>query len=125
VSRGTGVARALAPVLVAALTAAALAGCTGTSRSGSDAPGVPQPAPAAAGPAPTQDRMSITSASAKDLAATLRANGVDDPEHWAKVVSDNKPYPAEDPALGKLRTVLQQAGLDPANTQRILDVLAP
>jgi hypothetical protein len=59
------------------------------------------------------------------MAATFRANGIDDPEHWAKVVTDHQPYPVEDPSLTKLRTVLGQERADPALTQKIIDLLAP
>jgi hypothetical protein len=55
----------------------------------------------------------------------FRSNGVDDPEHWAKVVTDHQPYPAEDRSLAKLRTVLEQERADPTVTQKILDLLAP
>jgi hypothetical protein len=110
------------------LTAAGLLGsgtaCTDTSRSGSDAPGVTLPAPASAGPAATE-RKSIERSSTKDLAATFRTNGIADPEHWAEVVTDHRPYPADDPALTKLRTVLERERADPALTQKIIDLLAP
>jgi hypothetical protein len=118
------IVRALVAVLIAALACGMAGGCTGTSRSSSNAPGVPLPTPAATSPAP-QDRMSIATASAKDIAATLRANGVDDPEHWAKVVTDHRPYPPEDPSLGKLREILNHEHAAPDTTQRIVGVLAP
>jgi hypothetical protein len=117
-------ARTCVAVLAAGLLSTTATACTGTSRSGSDAPGVSLPSPATAGPAGGQ-RESIASSSTKDIAATLRSNGVDDPEHWAKVVTDHAPYPAEDPSLAKLRGVLEQERADPALTQKILDALSP
>lgn len=117
-------ARVCVAVLTATLMTYTATACTGTSRSGSDAPGVALPAPAAAGPA-VAARTSISSSSTKDIAATFRANGVDDPEHWAKVVTDHQPYPPEDASLGKLRAVLDQERADPALTQKIIDLLAP
>jgi len=80
--------------------------------------------PASAGPAAT-GRESISGSSVKDIAATFRANGIDDPEHWAKVVTDHQPYPPEDPSLAKLRRVLEQERTDPALIQKIIDLLAP
>lgn len=118
------IARTCVTVLAACLLSTTAAACTGTSRSGSDAPGVSLPAPASAGPAVSQ-RQSISSASTKDIAATFRTNGVDDPEHWAKVVTDHQPYPADDPSLAKLRAVLEQERTDPALIQKILDLLSP
>lgn len=118
------ITRTCVAVLAAGLLCTTASACTGTSRSGSDAPGVSLPAPASAAPAAGQ-RQSIASASAKDIAATFRSNGVDDPEHWAKVVTDHEPYPSQDPSLAKLRTVLGQERADPALTQKILDILSP
>jgi hypothetical protein len=118
------IARSCIAVLTACLLSTTVGACTGTSRSGSDAPGVKLPAPASAGPA-VSERRSIAQSSVKDIAATLRANGVDDPEHWAKVITDHRPYPPDDPALTKLRTQLLQEKADPALTQKILDLLAP
>ena len=48
-----------------------------------------------------------------------------DPEPWAKVVTDHEPYPPEDPALGKLRDVLNAEHADPGLIDKILSVLAP
>jgi hypothetical protein len=117
------IARVLIAVLVTVLACGTAGGCTGTSRSGSDAPGVTLPTPAT-GSAP-QDRPSIARASTKDVAAMLRANGVDDPEHWAKVVTDHRPYPPEDPSLGKLREILNRERAAPDTTQKIVGSLAP
>lgn len=111
---------------LAVVLATGLVGCSGTSRSGSDAPGVPLPSPASAGPAgAAQQKLSVAQASAKDIAATLRANAVDDPEHWAKVITDNQPYPPNDPAMGRLRQLLTQQGANPATVNKIVQSLVP
>jgi hypothetical protein len=69
-------------------------------------------------------RTSIAESSVQDMAATLRANNVDDPERWARV-SQNRPYPADDPNLGKLRQVLAQSRADPPTIDRITNALTP
>jgi hypothetical protein len=120
----TSIVRTCVAVLAACLLSTATVACTDTSRSGSDEPGARLPAPTSS-PAGAGARKSISTSSVKDIAATFRSNGIDDPEHWAKVVTDHQPYPADDPSLAKLRTVLQQEGADPALTQKILNLLAP
>jgi hypothetical protein len=70
-------------------------------------------------------RTSISTASEQDLSAALRANNVDDPEHWSKVVILNRPYPKNDPSLGKLRQVLTQFQATPDDTQKIINSLRP
>jgi hypothetical protein len=117
--------RRIAASLIVALAAFTLVGCSGAWGGGSDRPGVPLPPSAAAGPAGTAQRTSISTASQQDIAAGLRANNVDDPEHWAKVVIQNRPYPAEDPTLGKLRQALMHNHADPENTNRIINALRP
>lgn len=125
----TGHARGGLPVLLAGLLAGTLAagltGCAGSHRGGSDSPGVKLPQSVAPGPAGDAQRMSVNGASEKDIAAKLRANGVDDAERWAQVIADNQPYPADDPSLVKLRSVLAQQGADQATVDRITNSLAP
>jgi hypothetical protein len=82
------------------------------------------PAPKSAGPT-AWEPTSIARASAQDIAATFRANGISDPEHWAKVVTDHRPYPPDDPSLGKLRAVLVGEHADPATIQQISGLLSP
>lgn len=118
------IARACVAFFTAVLVSTSGTACTGTSRSGSDAPGVKLPAPASAGPA-VAERTSISQSSAKDIAAMFRANGIAEPEHWAKVVTDHSPYPPDDPSLAKLHALLDQEHADPALAQKIVDLLAP
>jgi hypothetical protein len=106
------------------LAAIALGGCaTSGARGGSDAPGVGRPASAAPGPAGTPQRTSIATASQQDLAAAMRSNGVDDPEHWAKIVIQNRPYPPGEQMMTKLRQVLTSHHASPDTVQKILGAL--
>jgi hypothetical protein len=111
-----GTAPISVPRTVAALAAVALAllpaaACAGDSRSGSDQPGVQGPASLAPGaPGP---RVSADDGSVKDIAAYLRANGVSDPEEWAEILHDNRPYPKGPEGMQKVRDVLTQHGASP------------
>jgi len=108
------------------LAALALGGCAASgARGGSDAPGVGRPASAAPGPAGTPQRISIATASQQDVAAALRANGVDDPEHWAKIVIRSRPYPSGDQMTAKLRQVLTSHHASPDTAHKIVDALRP
>lgn len=110
---------------VALLTALALVGCEGTGRGGSDQPGVKLPPSAAPGPAGEAQRTSLNASSQQDIAATLRANGVSDEDHWAHVIADSKPYPPEDRSMAKLRQLLAQEGADQATTDKIMNAVRP
>lgn len=114
-------------VAAALVAAAAVSACSveGGGRGGSNAVGVHLPPSAAPGPQGADQRTSIGSASQQDVAAGLRANGVPEPEYWAQVVLRNRPYPAEDPGLGKLRQVLAQQGADGPTSDRIINALRP
>jgi hypothetical protein len=113
------------PGFVAVVLAVLVVGCGGGARGGSDQPGVQLPPSAAPGPAGAAARTSIAESSVQDLAATLRANNVDDPERWARVIAQSRPYPADDPNLGKLRQVLAQNQADPPTIDRITNALTP
>jgi hypothetical protein len=67
----------------------------------------------------------IGSSSEDDIAAALRANGVEDPQKWAQVILNNAPYPADDPNMTKLRQVLQQQNADPATIEKIVNTVQP
>jgi hypothetical protein len=109
----------------AVLLAVTVAGCAGGSRGGSDAPGVRLPPSVAQGPAGDAERTSISLASQQDVAAALRANGVVNPEYWAKVILVNRPYPSDDPSLGKLRQVLAEHHADESTIDKITNALKP
>lgn len=110
----------------AALTLAlALTGCADGPRGGSDQPGVQGPQSVAPGPAGDSQRVELNRASEKDLAATLRASGVDDPENWAQILVQNRPYPAGAAGAAKVRQVLDQFKADPQNIAKITNVVIP
>jgi hypothetical protein len=111
-------------VVVAVLLSVSVSGCTGGSRSGSDQPGV-QNRTSVAGSAGVSPRVPIGSSSEDDIAAALRANGVEDPQKWAQVILNNAPYPADDPNMTKLRQVLQQQNADPATIEKIVNTVQP
>lgn len=115
-----------AAAIGAALLAIVLAGCSGSAaRGGSDAQGVQRPPSVPAGPAGDALRTEISLASQQDVAAALRANGVSDPGHWAKVVMVNSPYPKDDPNFTKLRQVLVAQHADPDTIDKITNALKP
>ncbi|TCK21089.1 acetyltransferase (GNAT) family protein [Pseudonocardia endophytica] len=103
-----------------------VAGCAGGSgRGGTDQPGVPGPASVAPGPAGATQRTSLAMASVKDVQAALRTNDVDDPEYWAQVLIEARPYPAGQAGEQKLREVLARFRADPDTTGRITNTLTP
>jgi hypothetical protein len=114
---------ALAVLLGVVLTACAAG--EGSGRGGANDLGVKLPPSAAPGPAGASQRLSINTESVQGLAAGLRANGVDDAEHWAQVIMHNRPYPPNDPGQQKLRDVLAQYRADPATTAQITNALKP
>ncbi|WP_051579701.1 hypothetical protein [Pseudonocardia acaciae] len=106
--------------VVAALLAVSLAGCGGaTGRGGSDQPGVPAPDVSAS------KKESISTSSVQDIAAALRANQVENPEKWARIIVEYRPYPGGDPGLGKLRQALVQHRAEPRTIDQIMTVLQP
>ena len=114
--------RRIAAGVLAGVAALALAGCAGGSRSGSDQPGVDNTVTAA----PNQPiKTSISTSSEKDLAAALRSNGVDDPENWAHILVQYKPYPAGAEGTQKIQQVLQQFKASPDVAAKITNAVQP
>jgi hypothetical protein len=70
-------------------------------------------------------KTSLSTASEKDLAAALRSNGVDDPESWAQILVQYKPYPAGAAGMQKIQQVLQQFRVTPDNEAKIVSVVEP
>ena len=108
------VAGAVAVLLTCALT---LVGCGGVG--GSDQPGVKPPDVSAS------HKQSVNDSSVQDVAATLRTAQVHDPEKWARVIMQYRPYPNDDPHLGKLRQALADNHADPQTIEQITAVLQP
>jgi hypothetical protein len=121
-SRTTTPTRRIAAGVLAAVAALALAGCSGGSRAGADQPGVDNTVTAAPG---QPVKTSISGSSEKDLAAALRTNGVDDPENWAQILVQNKPYPPGAEGTQKIQQVLQQFQAEPDNATKITNVVEP
>jgi hypothetical protein len=113
-------ARVAAGVLAAVLTIGA-AGCAGGGRGGTDQPGVEPPA-ASAGSA---ERASVATSSEKDVQAALRANDVDDPDRWAQVVYESRPYPAGQAGEQRMRDVLTGNGAGPDVVDGVLRTVSP
>lgn len=108
---------------VAVLLVLVTAGCAGGGRSGSDQPGVEQQPSTAPGPAGDAQRISIASASESDIASALRANGVDDPERWAQIVLQYRPYPAGPAGMAKLKDALTRFQATPDDISKITNAL--
>ncbi|MFR9804151.1 hypothetical protein ACL02T_17940 [Pseudonocardia sp. RS010] len=120
--RSTSPARRIAAGALAVVAAFALAGCAGGSRSGSDQPAVDN---TTGGAAAQPQQTSVSASSEPDLAAALRAAGIDDAENWAQILVENKPYPAGDEGAQKIQQVLQQFEADPDTTTKISNAVAP
>ncbi|GAA4706532.1 hypothetical protein GCM10023215_53750 [Pseudonocardia yuanmonensis] len=121
-SRTTTPTRRIAAGVLAAVAALALAGCSGGSRAGADQPGVDNTVTSAPG---QPVKSSIMASSEKDLAASFRTNGVDDPEKWAQVLAQNKPYPAGTEGTQKIQQVLQQNQAEPEVVAQITTLVEP
>jgi len=115
----------LAAVVAAVALAVLVAGCSEPAVSGSNQPGVQGPSSAAPGPAGASQRVTVAESSIPDLAAALSANGVSDPENWAKIIKAGEPYPPGDPGQQKLRQILAQFKADSDTTAKITNALVP
>jgi hypothetical protein len=111
--------------VVAVAAAVALAGCSDPPSSGSNQPNVPNAGSVAPGPAGDAQRESIGQTSQQDLAAALRANDVSDPDNWAQILLQYKPYPPGADGTAKIRQVLTQFKADPDTISRITNVVTP
>lgn len=111
------VAGAVAVVLTCALTVAGCGGGGGVG--GSNQPGVRPPDVSAS------HKQSINDSSVQDIAAVLRTNQVQDSGKWAQVVMQYRPYPKDDPQLGKLRRALADNHADPRTIEQVTAVLKP
>jgi hypothetical protein len=128
----------LATFCAAGVLALTLAGCGGsTSTSSAPAPSTPSaPATGSASPstakggagattAPAAAKVSANTASEDEIAEALEAAGVSNPERWAEEVVEYRPYPADDPDLGKLRQNLAKYNPGQETTDKIVSALQP
>ena len=107
-----------AVLLTCALT---VAGCGGGGGGvgGSNQPGVKPPDVSAS------HKQSVNDSSVQDIAAVLATNQVQDPGRWAHVVMQYRPYPKDDPQLGKLRRAMADNHADPRTIDQVTAVLRP
>lgn len=56
----------------------------------------------------TLKKVNANTASIAQLVAAFRANGVPNPESWAREVDEYRPYPTDDPTFAKLRQELSK-----------------
>lgn len=107
-------------------TAVVLTGCSGSASSDStSATSTAAPAtdaPEAAAPAV---KVSANTASEGDIAAALKAAGVSNSDRWAEEVVEYRPYPADDPNLGKLRDNLAKYNPGQETVDKIVSALTP
>ena len=71
------------------------------------------------------DKVSANTASEDEIAQALTAAGVSNPGGWAEEVVEYRPYPADDPDLGKLRQNLAKYNPGQATTDKIVSALRP
>ncbi|MDQ4116264.1 MAG: hypothetical protein M3235_04805 [Actinomycetota bacterium] len=107
--------------MLATALAIGTAGCTDTGRSGTDQPGVAPPQ----APAGSTERASVATSSVKDVQAALRTNDVENPEHWAQVVFDGRPYPPGPGGEQRIRDVLTRHGADPEVVDGVTRTVGP
>ncbi|WP_343938561.1 hypothetical protein [Pseudonocardia zijingensis] len=69
--------------------------------------------------------MSANTASEDEIAGALESAGVSNPERWAEEVVEYRPYPADDPDLGKLREKLAKYNPGQETTDKIVSALEP
>jgi hypothetical protein len=100
----------------------------------SAAPGAPPAAAPAGGtgggapagaPAPAGAKVSANNASEEEIFAALSRAGVPNPAQWTDEVIEYRPYPPNDPNLGKLRQNLAKYNPAPGVVDKIVSALSP
>jgi hypothetical protein len=69
--------------------------------------------------------VSANTASEDDITGALQAAGVSNPSRWAEEVVEYRPYPADDPNLGKLRDNLAKYNPGQETVDKIVSALTP
>jgi hypothetical protein len=144
----------LARAGVAAVVTLGLAGCGGSTSSGGTTPSAPAAASSAAGATSnaagatsnaagaagsaadsagssagsatnSAQKVSANTASEEEITAALTAAGVTNPGRWAEEVVEYRPYPADDPNLGKLRDNLAKYNPGQETVDKIVSALQP
>jgi hypothetical protein len=80
---------------------------------------------APSGEAPVPIKVSANTASEAAIAAAFAANGVDNPERWAKEVVEYRPYDATDTSMKKVRQNLAKYNPSTDTVEKIVAVLQP
>lgn len=144
-TRGVDVVARLRVGVLAGATALglALAGCgsaesasttTPTTTYAGPAIGAPPPAApsssASASAAPTSaaapgSKVSANTASQEEIVSALAKAGVSNPSRWTGEVVKYRPYPANDPNLGKLRQNLAKSNPGQDTVDKIVSALTP
>ena len=70
-------------------------------------------------------KVSANTASEEKITAALESAGVDNADQWAQEVMEYRPYPQNDPNLGKLRANLKKYNPGKETTDLIVSALTP
>jgi hypothetical protein len=70
-------------------------------------------------------KVNANTASEAKIAAALESAGVDNADQWAEEVVEYRPYPQNDPNLGKLRANLEKYNPGKETTDLIVSALTP
>lgn len=70
-------------------------------------------------------KVSASTASEDEIAQALTAAGVSNPGRWVEEVVEYRPYPSDDPDLGKLRQNLAKYNPGEETTNKIVAALTP
>ncbi len=95
---------------------------TATSGATTDAATANTDAVATSDPAASSGMTTVdaNTATVDEIAAALAANGVSNPERWAREVEEYRPYDVSDPDLGELRDELAKYNPDAATLEAII-----
>jgi competence protein ComEA len=123
-SSGTSPSAPAAPSSAAAAVSSAVgAGGSAVNSAGSAAGSAAASAAGSAGN--SAGKVSANTASEEEIRAALAAAGVSNAGRWAEEVVEYRPYPADDPNLGKLRTNLAKYNPGQETVDKIVSALQP
>jgi DNA uptake protein ComE-like DNA-binding protein len=102
-------------------SAAPSASAAPAAAAASGAPAAPGASTAPGAPA----KVSANTASEEEIFSALTKAGVANPSRWSAEVIEYRPYPANDPNLGKLRQNLAKYNPGPGVVDKIVSALTP
>lgn len=117
---------AVASALALLVTACGTSGASTTSATSDTTTSAASPtasANASASASTSADVVDVNTASVDEIVAALEAAGVTNAERWADEVTEYRPYPTDDPQLGKLRQKLAKYNPGEDTLDRILSAL--